>query len=85
MRKKSFIVLFAVCIGVIATSSLIFKNRVLHTKDFNTDESSQIQINPFLSYSCNESLNKSLKSYIDKVPDHVLSDIQSIGYQMELV
>ena len=72
MRKKSFIVLFAVCIGVITASSLIFKNRVSDTKDF-------------LSYSCDESLNKSLKNYIDKVPDHVLSDIQSIGYQMELV
>lgn len=48
-------------------------------------DSNQFEIDDFLSYSCDESLNESLQRYIDKVPDHVLNAIQGIGYQMELV
>lgn len=77
LRKKSFILVFVICIGIIAGSSLILK-------DTMTD-SSQFEVDDFLSYSCDESLNESLQRYIDKVPDHVLNAIRSIGYEMELV
>lgn len=77
LRKKSFILVFVVCIGIIVGSSLILKNTMT--------DSNQFEIDDFLSYSCDESLNESLQRYIDKVPDHVLNAIQGIGYQMELV
>lgn len=85
LRKKSFIFVFVICIGIIAGSSLILKNRVSGIKDSNTDENSLFEVDDFLSYSCDESLNESLQRYIDKVPDHVLNAIRSIGYEMELV
>lgn len=77
LRKKSFIFVFVICIGIIAGSSLILKNTMTDSSQFEADD--------FLSYSCDESLNESLQRYIDKVPDYVLNAIQSIGYQMELV
>ena len=77
LRKKSLILVFVVCIGIIAGSSLILKNTMTDSNQFEVDD--------FLSYSCDESLNESLQRYIDKVPDHVLNAIQGIGYQMELV
>lgn len=39
----------------------------------------------FISYSCDESLNDDLQSYIDKVPNGVLNAVQSIGYHINLV
>ena len=39
----------------------------------------------FMSYSCNEKLNSSLQSYVEKVPKGVLDLVQSIGYHIELV
>lgn len=39
----------------------------------------------FISYSCDESLNDDLKTYIDLVPQGVIYAIRNLGYHIELV
>lgn len=38
-----------------------------------------------ISKSCDKSLNKSLLSYADKVPDNILKAVKNMGYHLELV